>query len=103
MLICLFLICLLVVLSRSTIKHLKQIVKEHFLAGTEVGESVHMKAVGVVCNLESFHSNHKNSCLCTKSFVDKQGGAWHDEILMWEILLKVIIDLCVVVMVTRGA
>ena len=46
---------------------------------------------------EIFHSNHKQSCLYTKSFVDKQGGAWHDEIFMWEILLKVIIDWCVVV------
>ena len=66
-------ICLLVVLSRSKIKYLKQIVKEQFFAGAEVGESLHMKAVGVVYSLESFLSNYKHSCLCTKSFVDKQG------------------------------
>ena len=56
MLICL-LICLLVNLSRSKIKHLKQTVKEHFLTGAEVGESLRMKAMGVVYNLEfSFKS-----------------------------------------------
>ena len=29
------------------------------MAGAEVGGSLHMKAVGVVYNLESFHSNHE--------------------------------------------
>ena len=68
--------------------------KEHFLAGAEVGESVHMKAAGVVYNLKVF-IQITNRVACTPRVLLISRGAWHDEILMWEVLLKVIIDWCV--------